>query len=565
MSNKNSSAAERFRKRKKIKNSYTVYEKVDQKLVDEFLDSETNENKVNQVFQDIENFYDVSVSKQEAEQFLAKFKKDFNDERFNQLITDCKKDIINSIVTPFGLGNIVAAYDKVGGNVTTMHNFEKGIVATDEDKQRYEEWQKVINPKESDFILQTKNRKEKRVSPLLQARKVHDQKKAEWKKRQYSNTAEGEHIIDGYTNKELGTKQNNKIINDRGLKADIDAEHITPVAEIERNSKNHLYIEGKSSSDRLENRADISSDESNLTLIDGGMNSSKGDKDLMQWESSKVSKQHAQETGNPNMTNAEYYDLDEPLAKEQYRQSKAEIRKNEIKNQIKKQGSEILNTGASEGGKMALQQALGLVITEFFTATFDEIIDIYKNGFYTEFNGKFFSVLKKRIKRIGARISAKWKDVIIAAKDGFISGFISNLVTVVINAFVTTGTRIVRIIREGIFSLFKAVKVLLFPPEGMSFEDRMHEAKKLIATGLIVSVGVIVEEYIDKLIRGTVILEPFTDILTTVLIGSITGLSITIVVYYLDKKKNDEDAINVLLEQTDQSYQNIERMMTLNP
>ncbi len=112
------------------------------------------------------------------------------------------------------------------------------------------------------------------------------------------------------------------------------------------------------------------------------------------------------------------------------------------------------------------------------------------------------------------------------------------------------------------FSLFKAVKMLIFPPEGMTSEEAMHEAKKLLATGLIVSLGVIAEQYIDTLIKGTAILEPFSDILTAVFVGAITGIAITMTVYYIDKGKNDKDAIKVLITQTDEKIANIEQMLS---
>jgi len=174
---------------------------------------------------------------------------------------------------------------------------------------------------------------------------------------------------------------------------------------------------------------------------------------------------------------------------------------------------------------MGMQQALGLVITEFFAAIFDEIMDIYKEGYFNNFDNDRF------------------------------------LATVIINAFETTGKRVVRIIREGMLSLFNAVKTLLFPPEDMSFKEAMHEAKKLLATGLIVSIGVIVEEWIDTLIKGTAILEPFSDILTAVFVGTITGLAVTMTVYYIDKKKNDKDAIKMLISQTNEKFDNINSML----
>jgi hypothetical protein len=194
---------------------------------------------------------------------------------------------------------------------------------------------------------------------------------------------------------------------------------------------------------------------------------------------------------------------------------------------------------------MGAQQALGLLLCEFFQAFFDEIKDIYKNGFENGFEQqRFFEILKNRLTRISQRIIEKWKDACKAFRDGFISGFLSNLVTVVINMFVRTGKRVVRIIREGFFSLLKAIKTLCCPPEGMTASEAAHEASKLIAAGLVTVGGIALEQYIDGLIKATPFLEPFADILTTVLVGGLTGLATTFIIYAIDKidlfKVNDK-------------------------
>jgi hypothetical protein len=95
----------------------------------------------------------------------------------------------------------------------------------------------------------------------------------------------------------------------------------------------------------------------------------------------------------------------------------------------------------------------------------------------------------------------------------------------------------------------------------MTYEEAMHEAKKVIASGLIISLGVIAEQYIDTLIKGSVILEPFSDILTTIFIGAITGVAVTMTVYYIDKKKNDKDAIQELIKQTTETLDNSELLL----
>ncbi|PIF03701.1 MAG: lactate permease [Arcobacter sp.] len=552
----------RFNKRKKVKNLHTVYEKADEILVNEFLNSEVDEENVNNTFKATEEYYDVSVSKEEAEAFLIRFKKEFNDERFNQLVADCKKDVINSIVTPFGLGKIVAAYDKTGGNVDTIHNVREGVYATEKEKEAYENNESYYKTNKNEVT--GKNTK---TDPY------HNDTRFK-KKAKKTNEEKGERYDDLYQEQER-------------FGAEVQLDHIISSSEI-HNDAGRILSE--------QNGVDLSVKDSNLAWTNAYVNKRKSNipmkefveeiPKIIEQKESSIQRNKEKLKNMPDDTPEQSHykrKIEDAVNKEEKHIKELESCNIEAMLKADKKAREDYNkeintyykgkkfikntaiTGVKEGAKMGIQQALGLVITEFFTAIFDEIMDIYKNGFYTEFDDSFFSVLKERIKRIGNRLKNSWKDVLIAFKDGAISGFISNLVTTVINTFVTTGKRVVRIIREGIFSLFRAVKILLFSPEGMSLEDRMHEVKKLIATGLIVSLGVIIEEYIDVLIKGTAFLEPFSDILTSIFVGAITGLSITMVVYYLDKKKNDKDAIDKLLSQSEQSYENIENMMNLSP
>jgi hypothetical protein len=204
-------------------------------------------------------------------------------------------------------------------------------------------------------------------------------------------------------------------------------------------------------------------------------------------------------------TNAEHYEIDPDLLNKKYEDGKNAAKKYEpdVIDKTKYYGERIADTGFSEGAKMGQQQAIGLMAYEFFDAVFDEVHDIYKKGYsYGPSDDRFLSVLKERFTRIAKRIAARWKDVGAAFAGGFISGFLSNLVTVVINMFVTTGKRIVRIIREGFYSLMRAIKMICFPPEGMTAAQAAHEALKLIATGLIVTGGVALEQYIDTMIKA---------------------------------------------------------------
>lgn len=510
------SSIDRFRKRQRLKGTHTVYEVNDEiiALSEEFLASETDTEAVEELFQKTATFYDVSVSPQEIDEFLDKFEKDFNQEKFHRLIEDCKKDVVHSIVTPFGLGKIVAAYDKTGGNVTTVHNANQNIYAKEADKYNRTDYANTKNSEGQQFAGSGKN-----------------SVGSNYTKSQMDSKG---NVVDAYTGK--SQKANTA-----------SPDHIESLSQYHKDAG---FMQSKTQ------KADFATDENNLALTDRSINQSMRDYDKQSW----------QEKTKDGQTNTERFDIDKDKLNQQVEQGKATAKEHAPTNLEKAgyYGKNTVTTGFSEGGKVALQQALGLVISEFFTATFDEIIDIYKNGFYSEFDEKFLSVLKQRLARIGERLSAKWKDVAVAFKDGFISGFISNLVTTVINLFVTTAKRVVRIIREGLFSLFRAVKLLLFPPEGMTLEERMHEVKKLIATGLIVSVGVILEEYVEKFIASSGVLAPYANVLSTIFVGAVTGLSITMVVYYLDKKKNDKEMLSHLLSSTKEKYQNIESMLSFS-
>lgn len=103
--------------------------------------------------------------------------------------------------------------------------------------------------------------------------------------------------------------------------------------------------------------------------------------------------------------------------------------------------------------------------------------------------------------------------------------------------------------------------MLIFPPENMSYEEALHEAKKIIATGIIISLGVIIEDYIEKFIKSTVVLENFSTQISSAFTGLITGISITMIVYYIDKSKNDKDAIEMLLKQTNSKFEECEVLL----
>jgi len=492
----------RFQKRKRLKNSITNYDKIDETEVSKILNSNIDEEKINGILQETKKYYNTDVSKDEIKLFIDKFQKDFNDEKFDKLIMDCKKNVINSITTPLGLGNFVAAYDKVGGNVTTTHNAKQKIYANEEDKY-----------KRDDYVKSAKSIGGERESFST----VREKTKA-------TNINANGQIKDANT----GLYHN---------ATEMDLDH-------DKSLENFHNEGGFMISDK--DKREFGADTENHSFTHSSTNRSKGSQD--------------HKTFSDNKKNKEKYNLDNRRTNAVHKRGEKTAEKYlpNTKEKAIYYSSKITSTGINEGAKMGMQQALGLVMSKFFNALFDEMLNIYKGGFDNGFdNDKFFTILKKRLLRVAKKIKEEWKDVAIAFKDGFVSGFISNFITTLTNMFVKTGKRVIRIIREGVFPLFRAAMLLLFPPKNMSSEDVKYKVNKILAEGIIISLGIITAEYIDILIKSIPILEPFTELFTTVFTGAMTGIAITIAVYQIDKKKNDKEMFNYLIADTNTKLNNL--------
>lgn len=449
----------------------------------------------------------IYVSKEEAKMFLNEFREKYSIDCFNDTMDRCKKEIINNIFNTFGLGSITAMWDKVGGNVDTIHNAREGIYATEEEQKKYE------------------NRGE------YNSHEYHQDKRYREENAKYSAAKkEGEGV--NYMSGEK-VKAND----------DTDVDHVVSAKEIHNDPGRILAgVDG----------VELANSAYNLKLTKRTLNRMKGCKTVEEFLDKKDKKIKELEA-KPDLNPKEKELLEElkNINDEEMKKIDKEIRqKND--NKINKEyylGEKFLkNTSkqaALEGARMSLQQAVGCIISEFFNLLFDEVIDIYKNGFSINGEG-FFNTLKIRISNIGKKLKERWKElaskIVENGAIGFISGFIGSLITTITNMFKTTLKSISRVIREGLCSLFKAIKYLFFPPKNMTFADAWHEAKKLIITAIIASAGVFIEE----LLEGVAVVP---HNLRSILVGSVTTFAITLVVYYIDKRKNDDEAMKAMYEQ----------------
>ncbi len=301
-----------------------------------------------------------------------------------------------------------------------------------------------------------------------------------WKGRQSPDGT----VTDAYTGQKLG-------------KGRADLDHVIP--------KKKIHDRGGYALDPDE-RQGAGNDPDNLQHTDRSINRSKQDKDL----------------GDvPNTDKGRTKPIQE-------RANKAVEGHLPSKWQIARRG---MKEGIGVGKQQGLQQAIGLLIAELTSAVFFEVKDILYRGWKGErYDFSWVEVLKGRLDRVRRRLLARWQDVAVAFGKGWLAGFLSATMTMVLNTLVRTGRNVVRIIREGFLSLVNAIQVLLFPPAGMSLGEAAHEASKVLLTGLVVTGGILAGEAIGQFFKF-----PGGELLASTVGGLIAGLGSLFVVFMLDK------------------------------
>lgn len=408
-------------------------------------------------------------------------KTELRDKRLQELLNSCQDQILQQIIGPFGL-NPAMFDDKEGGNVTTMHNFEQGIVATEEDKAKYGDWKTAKNGGYQ--------------------RKGYDSNRAASGKQASDQDSDP---VSAYTGKTLNP-------DDRP-----HSDHVISVKQIETDPNAQLFMDSSQ-------RVDMANAPENLVASEGGINQSMQDKDKRQWADSERKK-------DPGKTNAESFGVDRDLLDKTVNTAEKHVSQSVLVAQLKKQGAELAVTGAKEAAKNALRQALGLAMHTFVHGAFVELKPIMLSANKTTLVDDIISAFK----RVILRVKDKLKHILEAGLSGLIQGFVSNLITFLINNIITTAAKVVTVIREGMKGLWRAVKLMAKPPEGMSSIEIAREVSKIIAAVITTSLGLVFEEAIRGFLASIPILIPLLDILSPVITGILTGVATALIVYGLDR------------------------------
>ncbi|RRZ87229.1 hypothetical protein [Erwinia sp. 198] len=405
------------------------------------------------------------------------------EQRLQELLESCQNHILQQLIGPFGLNTAMFA-DSDGGNVTTTHNFEKGVVATDSDKARYEAWSETNSGGYN--------------------RKPYDKELPGKRKDMFMKD---EPVISAYTGNELKRDGTTHL------------DHVVSANRIEIDSRNNLFM-------TQAQRVAMANDPKNLVAAESNINQSMQEIEKNKW-ADKVRKNNK----GQGLSNTEYFGIDREKLAQTASTAEAHVKKDVLIAQVKKQGAELAKAGAQQAMTSALRQALGVALHTLVNHTFIELKRLFNDPDKSNLIDRLTAALKRVVNQVLSKLRAMWD----AAVNGLLQGFISNLLTFLINNFITTAAKVVSVIREGMTGLWKAIKMLINPPPGQTGIETARAVTKILAGVVTTSLGLMFEEAIKGFLSGIPLLLPMVGILSPAITAILTGIVSSLVVYGLDR------------------------------
>jgi len=195
---------------------------------------------------------EIDTGLEEALAQMEDIKQQLSEAECASLIVLCKNTVIETITGQFGLASLFLTA-KDGGSVTTGHNFEKGITATEGDAAKYREYAAI---RDSEIVGQDKHGKN--IHAYAHTRKENYDPAHTKKIADYIPT-DGI-VVDAYTGREIPVAQAN-------------LDHVVSIKEIEMNAKAHLALSDVE-------RANLACSNENYAITLERTNKSKGAKSI---------------------------------------------------------------------------------------------------------------------------------------------------------------------------------------------------------------------------------------------------------------------------------------------
>ena len=395
------------------------------------------------------------------------------DKRLQELLDCCREEALQQVVGPFGLTPAMFS-DMKGGNVTTQHNANQDIYA--KNSEHYD--------RKTDYDYSAAKTKKK-----------NDAVKG--------GTMNSQTFVDAYTNKKAQTKRTAKSNGKLVMNAELD--HTIPLKQAHKEGGWMLTPE---------QRKKLASEKDNLHFTTFENNREKSD------------------TAAETALSAEN-GYDESITKPLIDKARAAIDQHQpdTKDRLLYHGKELGITGAKEFGKTGLRRAMGVLLFEVVNGSF---VEVHKVVSQRDDQQPLLDRVVAAVERVLKRVQSKFKAAFEAFFEGGLQGLVSNLLTFLINNLITTSAKVVTIIREGMQELFKALKLLLWPPKEMSGAEVIRAVSKSLAGLFTLGAGMLLEQSVNTFIVGIPVLAPLAGMIAPVLTGLMTGLANALLMYAID-------------------------------
>lgn len=297
-----------------------------------------------------------------------------------------------------------------------------------------------------------------------------------------------ESFIDYHTGEKLVAVEN-----------DYQFDHVKSVGELKDDVLLGFFLS-------TEDIANFLNSEDNLAATDRYLNNVKDKKNWEEWETWWDEPCKKDKT----KTNAEYYNIDKERARKRFKQS--QIAQNKIvKENLKSQAEQLSKQVGGFAIKMAAFKFVKIVVDEIIKECEKESTD----------------KLADRMKMVGKRIFQRTDELWVTFKDSALASFISTLMDITINFFISTTKRAFKIIRQIFSSLINAIKILL--DKNKTTAEKINSALKIIGAALVGVLGIMLDEIISEALKTIPFFVPFADYISPVLSALIVGVGSTLI------------------------------------
>lgn len=388
---------------------------------------------------------------------------------------ELEKTVIASLTTSFGL-DFLLFKDKQGGEVNTIHNVRNGIWATDAEKQRFEQrgnYDSTPYHQHANYIATGREDKASQAAGTLHdpyrntVMAAHEQRNLDHVISAKQIHDDAGRVLAGLSGVELANQSSNlqtthETVNKSKKQTPIN-EYLDKLPGLICNHEKSLAGDrarlAKAPRETPQQQHEARALEDRIRKTESKINELKAvDHEGMRKRDAEARAPYDQQI------NAAYYTSSKFLHQTAYA------------------------TGTA-GLAMGTRQMLGLVMAEIWFELREQLpslLEKLKHAFSLE---AFVDSINKSLKGIWKRVQARFKDFMVAFKDGVFAGVLASLTTTLFNVFATTQAMAIKIIRELWGQLVKAIKLMVFNPDQLSFVEQCQAVTSLLSVGVATVVG----------------------------------------------------------------------------